>query len=108
MGTHPIFESDFDCLTDLCKTRTSITKMVFTKHIEIGGVVYSEKASKPAAIVNVISLNRLLVDDGSCGRFEVNVKDIKLTDLERYKLMRLKQQKARIVNAELGKLKSKK
>merc|ERR1711868_229327 len=150
MGTHPIFESDFDCLTDLCKTRTSITKMVFTKHIEIGGVVYSEKASKPAAIVNVISLNRLLVDDGSCGRFEVNVKDIKvkiswgarpgtvkkawaaagidaawattglatslaksarranLTDFERYKLMRLKQQKARIVNAELGKLKSKK
>merc|ERR1711937_126729 len=155
MGTHPIFESDFDCLTDLCKTRTSITKMVYTKHIEIGGVVYSEKASKPAAIVNVISLNRLLVDDGSCGRFEVNTKDIKLTDLkvkiswgarpgtvkkawaaagidaawaatglatslaksarranltdfERYKLMRLKQQKARIVNAELGKLKSKK
>ena len=28
-----------------------------------------------------------------------------LTDFERYKLMRLKQQKARIVNAELGKLK---
>ena len=31
-----------------------------------------------------------------------------LNDFERYKLMRLKQQKARIVNAELGKLKSKK
>ena len=28
-----------------------------------------------------------------------------LSDFERYKLMRLKQQKARIVNAELGKLK---
>merc|ERR1711963_1000330 len=101
-------------------------KMVFSKHIEIGGVVFSEKANKPAAIVNVISLNRLLVDDGSLGRFEVNTKDIRLTDLkvkinwgarpgtvkkacranlsdfERYKLMRLKQQKARIVNAELG------
>merc|ERR1712063_47894 len=130
-------------------------KMVYSKHIEIGGVVFSEKANKPAAIVNVISLNRLLVDDGSLGRFEVNTKDIRLTDLkvkinwgarpgtvkkawaaagidaawastdlatsmakkarranlsdfERYKLMRLKQQKARIVNAELGKLKSKK
>jgi len=56
--------------------------MVFTKHVEIGGIVFSEKANKPAAIVNVISLNRLLVDDGSCGRFEVNVKDIRLTDLK--------------------------
>merc|ERR1712168_536423 len=125
MGTHPIFESDFDCLTDLYHHRTCI-KMVYSKHIEIGGIVYSEKAKKPAAIVNVISLNRLLVDDGSCGRFEVNAKNIRLTDLkvkiswgarpgmakkarranlndfERYKLMRLKQQKARIVNAELG------
>lgn len=34
--------------------------MVYSKHIEIGGVVYSEKAKKPAAIVNVISLNRLV------------------------------------------------
>merc|ERR1712046_214538 len=141
MGTHPIFESDFDCLTDLQNPDIKLLKMVFSKHIEIGGVVFSEKANKPAAIVNVISLNRLLVDDGSLGRFEVNTKDIRLTDLkvkinwgarpgtvkkawaaagidaawsatslakkarranlsdfERYKLMRLKQQKARIVN----------
>merc|ERR1712179_734206 len=149
MGTHPIFESDFDCLTD------NNSDMVYQKFIEIGGVVFSEKHQKPAAIVNVISLNRLLVDDGNCGRFEVNAKNIRLTDLkvkitwgarpgtvkkawaaagidaawasselatgmakkarranlsdfERYKLMRLKQQKARIVNAELGKLKSEK
>merc|ERR1711976_988508 len=126
MGTHPIFESDFDCLTDLSNPDIKLLKMVFSKHIEIGGVVFSEKANKPAAIVNVITLNRLLVDDGSLGRFEVNTKDIRLTDLkvkinwgarpgpakkarranlsdfERYKLMRLKQQKARIVNAELG------
>merc|ERR1711937_325776 len=155
MGTHPIFESDFDCLTDLCKTRTSITKMVYSKFVEIGGVVFSEKANKRAAVVNVISLNRLLVDDGSCGRFEANTKDIRLTDLkvaiswgarpgtvkkawakagidaawaetdlaknaaksarranlndfERYKLMRLKQQRNRIVNAEVGKLRKQK
>merc|ERR1739838_117199 len=110
------------------------------------------KLLKMVFIVNVISLNRLLVDDGNCGRFEVNAKNIRLTDMKvkiswgarpgtvkkawaavgidaawsasalatsmakkarranlsdfgRYKLMRLKQQKARIVNAELGKLK---
>merc|ERR1711976_488751 len=155
MGTHPIFESDFDCLTDLSYGPSNLFIMVFEKFVQIGGVVFSEAHQKPMAVVNVISLNRLLVDDGSCGRFEVNVKDIKLTDLkvkiswgarpgtvkkawaaagidaawaatdlatsmarsarranlndfERYKLMRLKQQKARIVNAELGKLKSKK
>ena len=38
----------------------TLLKMVFSKHIEIGGVVFSEKANKPAAIVNVISLNRLV------------------------------------------------
>merc|ERR1712151_502810 len=154
MGTHPIFESDFDCLTDLYHHRTCI-KMVYSKHIEIGGIVYSEKAKKPAAIVNVISLKRLLVDDGSCGRFEVNAKNIRLTDLkvkiswgarpgtvkkawaaanmteayagtdmakaaatkqrranltdfERYKLMRLKQARNRIVNQEVGKLRKQK
>merc|ERR1712110_71826 len=135
MGTHPIFESDFDCLTD--KSRTSWC---------------SEKHQKPAAIVNVISLNRLLVDDGNCGRFEVNCRNIKLTDLkikiafgarpgtvkkawaaagmtdafaatdlatkmatkatranlsdfERYKVIRLRQARTRIINQEVGKLK---
>ena len=34
--------------------------MVFQKFIEIGGVVFSEKHQKPAAIVNVISLNRYM------------------------------------------------
>merc|ERR1712001_580207 len=141
MGTHPIFESDFDCLTD------NNSDMVFQKFIEIGGVVFSEKHQKPAAIVNVIGLNRLLVDDGNCGRYEVNCKNIRLTDLkckiswgarpgtvkkawesgkideawaatdlaqgmakrarranlsdfERYKVMRLRQARNRIVNAE--------
>merc|ERR1712167_52498 len=76
MGTHPIFESDFDCLTD------NNSDMVYQKFIEIGGVVFSEKHQKPAAIVNVIGLNRLLVDDGNCGRFEVNCRNIRLTDLK--------------------------
>merc|ERR1712243_260680 len=79
MGTHPIFESDFDCLTDFLNNSDN---MVFNKFIEIGGIIYSEKAAKPAAVVNVIGLNRLLVDDGNCGRFEVNCRDIKLTDLK--------------------------
>merc|ERR1712076_214414 len=129
--------------------------MVYSQHIEIGGVVFSEKAKKPAAIVNVISLNRLLVDDGNCGRFEVSAKNIRLTplkvkiswgarpgtvkkawaaanmtetyagtdmakaaatkqrranltDFERYKLMRLKQARNRIVNQEVGKLRKQK
>merc|ERR1712189_108542 len=71
MGTHPIFESDFDSNRLVKPGHQTLLKMVFSKHIEIGGVVFSEKANKPAAIVNVISLNRLLVDDGSLGRFEV-------------------------------------
>merc|ERR1711915_405286 len=154
MGTHPIFESDFDCLTDFY-TDPKALKMVFEKFIEIGGVVYSEAHKKPAAIVNVISLTRLLVDDGNCGRFEVNVRNIRLTDLkikiswgarpgtvkkawtaanmseafagtdfakkmardarrgsltdfERYKLMRLRQARNRIVNQEVGKLRKQK
>merc|ERR1739848_281001 len=100
-------------------------------------------------------LNRLLVDDGSCNRTTVNVKNIKLTDLsikithgarpgtvkkawaaadiagkwaktdlaaslarsakraslgdfDRYKLMRLKQERSRIVKAELGRLRKSK
>jgi large subunit ribosomal protein L14e len=107
------------------------------------------------AVVNVISLNRLLCDDGNCGRFEVNARNIRLTDLklkicwgarpgtvkkawtaanmtetfagtdmakaaatkhrranlndfERYKLMRLKQARNRIVNQEVGKLRKQK
>jgi large subunit ribosomal protein L14e len=129
--------------------------MVFQKFIEIGGVVFSEKHQKPAAIVNVIGLNRLLVDDGNCGRFEVNCRNIRLTDLkikishgarpgtvkkawaaadmsaafagtdlaqcmakkatranltdfERYKVMRLRQARNRLINQELGKMKKQK
>merc|ERR1712112_12797 len=135
MGTHPIFESDFDCLTDFSYGPSNLFIMVFEKFVSIGGVVFSEAHQKPMAVVNVISLNRLLCDDGNCGRFEVNVKNIRLTDLkikiswgarpgtvkkaraaanmtkaaatkqrranltdfERYKLMRLKQARNRIV-----------
>merc|ERR1712226_1623584 len=141
MGTHPIFESDFDCLTDLSYGPSNLFIMVFEKFVSIGGVVFSEAHQKPMAVVNVISLNRLLCDDGNCGRFEVNVKNIwgarpgtvkkawaaanmtetyagtdmakaaaakrrraNLTDFERYKLMRLKQARNRIVNQEVGKL----
>merc|ERR1711997_235760 len=82
MGTHPIFESDFDCLTDLSYGPSNLSIMVFEKFVSIGGVVFSEAHQKPMAVVNVISLNRLLCDDGNCGRFEVNVKNIKLTDLK--------------------------
>merc|ERR1712005_92255 len=140
MGTHPIFESDFDCLTDLSYGPSNLFIMVFEKFVSIGGVVFSEAHQKPMAVVNVISLNRLLCDDGNCGRYEVNVKNIRLTDLkikiswgarpgtvkkawaaanmtdayaatkarranltdfERYKLMRLKQARNRIVNQEV-------
>merc|ERR1711982_158496 len=134
MGTHPIFESDFDCLTDFSYGPSNLFIMVFEKFVSIGGVVFSEAHQKPMAVVNVISLNRLLCDDGNCGRFEVNVKNIRLTDLkikiswgarpgtvkkawaatkqrranltdfERYKLMRLKQARNRIVNQEVGKI----
>merc|ERR1711942_363378 len=155
MGTHPIFESDFDCLTDFSYGPSNLFIMVFEKFVSIGGVVFSEAHQKPMAVVNVISLNRLLCDDGNCGRFEVNVKNIRLTDLkikiswgarpgtvkkawaaanmadawaktdlatgmatkarranltdfERYKLMRLRQARNRIVNAEFAKLKKQK
>merc|ERR1712062_417418 len=148
MGTHPIFESDFDCLTDLSYGPSNLSIMVFEKFVSIGGVVFSEAHQKPMAVVNVISLNRLLCDDGNCGRFEVNVMNIKiswgarpgtvkkawaaanmtetyagtdmakaaatkqrratLTDFERYKLMRLKQARNRIVNQEVGKLRKQK
>jgi len=110
---------------------------------------------KPMAIVNVIDLSRLLLDDGSCNRKTVNVKNIKLTDLsikichgarpgtvkkawasagidaawaktdiatglskaakraslgdfDRYKLMRLKQERSRIVKQALGKIRKSK
>merc|ERR1712137_573209 len=82
MGTHPIFESDFDCLTDLSYGPSNLFIMVFEKFVSIGGVVFSEAHQKPMAVVNVISLNRLLCDDGNCGRYEVNVKNIRLTDLK--------------------------
>merc|ERR1711942_467735 len=134
MGTHPIFESDFDCLTDFSYGPSNLFIMVFEKFVSIGGVVFSEAHQKPMAVVNVISLNRLLCDDGNCGRFEVNVKKAwaaanmteayagtdmakaaatkqrraNLTDFERYKLMRLKQARNRIVNQEVGKLRKQK
>merc|ERR1711914_26953 len=145
MGTHPIFESDFDCLTDLSYGPSNLFIMVFEKFVSIGGVVFSEAHQKPMAVVNVISLNRLLCDDGNCGRFEVKIKiswgarpgtvkkawaaanmteayagtdmakaaatkqrRANLTDFERYKLMRLKQARNRIVNQEVGKLRKQK
>merc|ERR1712064_43033 len=74
MGTHPIFESDFDCLTDFSYGTSNLFIMVFEKFVSIGGVVFSEAHQKPMAVVNVISLNRLLCDDGNCGRYEVTVK----------------------------------
>jgi len=55
--------------------------MVYEKFIQIGGVVFVPELKKPMAIVNVIDLSRLLLDDGSCNRKTVNVKNIKLTDL---------------------------
>jgi large subunit ribosomal protein L14e len=129
--------------------------MVFEKFVSIGGIVFSEAHQKPMTVVNVISLNRLQCDDGNCGRYEVNTKNIRLTDLklkitwgarpgtvkkawaaanmteayaqtdmakaaatksrranlsdfERYKLMRLKQARNRIVNQEVGKLRKQK
>merc|ERR1712227_731186 len=78
MGTHPIFESDFDCLTDLSYGPSNLFIMVFEKFVSIGGVVFSEAHQKTMAVVNVISLTRLLCDDGNCGRYEVNVKNIRL------------------------------
>merc|ERR1711889_23952 len=55
--------------TDLSYGPSNLFIMVFEKFVSI-------------AVVNVISLNRLLCDDGNCGRFEVNVKNIRLTDLK--------------------------
>merc|ERR1712066_395803 len=129
--------------------------MVFEKFVSIGGVVFVPAMNKPVAIVNVIDLNRLLVDDGNCNRCTVNVKNIQLTDLsikiiqgarpgtvkkawatadintkfaesaiakglakkalranlgdfDRFKLMRLKQARNRIVKAELGRVRKSK
>merc|ERR1711972_990179 len=143
MGTHPIFESDFDCLTDLSYGPSNLFIMVFEKFVSIGGVVFSEAHQKPMAVVNVISLTRLLCDDGNCGRYEIKIswgarpgtvkkawaaanmteayagtdmakaaatkqRRANLTDFERYKLMRLKQARNRIVNQEVGKLRKQK
>merc|ERR1712170_256578 len=108
--------------------------MVFTEFVQIGGVVYVPSLKKACAITNVIDLNRLLVDDGNLNRYPGSVKkafaaaDIankfaetdlakgiarkniraNLTDFDRFKLMRLKQARNRIVKAELGKLRRKK
>merc|ERR1712142_185319 len=150
MGTHPIFESDFDCLTEGFVKLPKFREMVYEQFVQIGGIVFLPASKKPAVIVNVIDLNRLLVDDGNCNRKTVNLKNIKLTDLsikinhgarpgtvkkawaaadidvkwaatdistglvrqakraamrdfDRYKLMRLKQERSRIVKRELGK-----
>jgi len=43
---------------DLLTFSDNNSDMVYQKFIEIGGVVFSEKHQKPAAIVNVIGLNR--------------------------------------------------
>merc|ERR1712221_25370 len=155
MGTHPIFESDFDCLTDEDFRTLKISQDGVRKFFTIGGVVFVPALKKPMAIVNVIDLSRVLVDDGNCQRTTVNIKAIKLTDLkvnitqgarpgtvrkawaaagindawastpialalaksakraslsdfDRFKLMRMKQERGRIVKRELGKLKGKK
>merc|ERR1712088_664259 len=149
MGTHPIFESDFDCLTDEDIRTENHTKMVFESFVQIGGVVFVPALKKPMTIVNIIDLSRVLLDDGNCHRCTVNIKGIKLTDLkvnithgarpgtvrkawaaagindawaatpiasalakraslsdfDRFKLMRMKQERGRIVKRELGKLK---
>merc|ERR1712227_29364 len=55
--------------------------MVYEQFIQIGGIVFVPALKKPMAIVNVIDLSRLLLDDGNCNRRTVNVKNIKLTDL---------------------------
>jgi len=31
MGTHPIFESDFDCLTEICSLNETIEKQLIVK-----------------------------------------------------------------------------
>merc|ERR1712137_954221 len=154
MGTHPIFESDFDCLTDLSYGPSNLyhgfRKIRFNRWC-----CFLRSSPKTNGCCQRYLLNRLLCDDGNCGRYEVNVKNIRLTDskikiswgarpgtvkkawaaanmtdayaatdlakaaatkarranltdFERYKLMRLKQARNRIVNQEVGKLRKQK
>ncbi|KCV72495.1 hypothetical protein, variant [Fonticula alba] len=61
-----------------------VSKMVYTKFVEIGRIVlinYGVDAGKIAAIVNVVDQNRALIDGPSIKRQVVNFKRITLTNI---------------------------
>merc|ERR1711983_526051 len=105
MGTHPIFESDFDCLTDFSYGPSNLFIMVFEKFVSIGGVVFSEAHQKPRAVVN---MTEAYAGTDMAKAAATKQRRANLTDFERYKLMRLKQARNRIVNQEVGKLRKQK
>ncbi len=61
--------------------------MSFKRYVEIGRVClieYGEDAGKLAAIVDVVDINRVLVDGPTTGvsRQAINIKRIRLTDIK--------------------------
>merc|ERR1712113_1084046 len=110
--------------------RTPFVTMVFNKHVEVGRICYVPDLGKIACIVDVADMRHVLVDGDSINRQKIDLKAFKdqdingqwagsawaqklakkklragLNDFQRFKLMKLKQQKRQIVNSQLKKMK---
>merc|ERR1712142_1402921 len=77
MGTHPIFESDFDCLTEKKKAMAAKEEALLEELMELEDKVAKKRATKPEELkTEWIKKQRTLVEEDAHALIQDSVKNV--------------------------------
>merc|ERR1711899_136886 len=96
MGTHQkSLKSNLQKSFNFYKNPKTTLKMVFTKFVEIGRIVYIKDSNQIAAVCDVVDQKHIIIDAPNVNRQKINLNRIELT---KFKLEFLYGARTRTVN----------